>query len=205
MSYFKTVFLITKLICLFLTSILLSLCNNTTQHHQPTVNDYTVGEKWVWKYKGITKKGEVRSNGEDAREIIILKNGLAMVIAKDTILLTDIVKPETSKTPRYKWPLKVGKNWRFENSWTSQDGTKGKESLDAKVLSYKEEKVKAGTFMAYTIVYKGTISNSRGFTASNEEVWLYAPEIKNFIKMTQTQGDFLYTEELVKYSKPSSN
>ena len=36
-----------------------------------------------------------------------------------------------------------------------------------------------------------------------DEVWLYAPEIKNFIKMTQSQDDFLYTEELIKYSNPN--
>jgi hypothetical protein len=33
-----------------------------------------------------------------------------MVIEKDTIPVSDIVKPEESETPRYKWPLEVGKN-----------------------------------------------------------------------------------------------
>ena len=72
-----------------------------------------------------------------------------------------------------------------------------------KVVSYKQETVDAGTFMAYTIEYKGTVSNSRGYNAQTDEVWLYAPKIKNFIKMTQTQDGFLYNEELIKYKKPN--
>jgi hypothetical protein len=63
------------------------------------------------------------------------------------------------------------------------------------------KKVDAGTFMAYTIQYKGTVSNSRGYSARTDEVWLYAPEIKNFIYMTQIQEGFSYTEELIEYSK----
>ncbi|NER84876.1 MAG: hypothetical protein F6K42_36250, partial [Leptolyngbya sp. SIO1D8] len=33
------------------------------------------------------------------------------------------------------------------------------------------------------------------------EIWLYAPAVKNFIKLTQNQGDFRYVEELIEYSK----
>ncbi len=66
---------------------------------------------------------------------------------------------------------------------------------------YKEETVEAGTFMAYTIKYTGKTTNSRGYNADEEEVWLYAPAVKTFIKLTQSQGDFLYVEELIEYSK----
>ena len=71
------------------------------------------------------------------------------------------------------------------------------------MLSFKEEKVRAVTFMAYTIQYKGKISNSKGYSAVTEDVWLYALVIKNFIKMTQIQDDFVYNEELIKYSNPN--
>ena len=57
--------------------------------------------------------------------------------------------------------------------------------------------------MAYTIQYKGRTTNSRGYDARTDEVWLYAPEIKNFIKLTQSQDDFLYNEELIKYANPN--
>jgi len=180
-------------------------CNDTTKTsttQQPTLADYMVGEKWVWKYKGVTTEGEVRSDGKDTREIVSIDGVLAMTIGKDTIPVTEIVKPEESETPKYDWPLEVGKKWKYENNWTSQDGTTGNQSQDAEVLSFQEETVEAGTFMAYTIEYTGKTTNSRGYSADEKEVWLYAPAIKNFIKLTQNQGDFLYVEELIEYSNP---
>lgn len=184
--------------------VILSACNDKTKSsitQQPTLSNYTVGEKWVWKYKGVTTEGEVRSDGTDTREIISANGVLSMTIGKDTIPVTDIVKPEISETPKYDWPLEVGKTWKYENNWTSQDGTTGNQSQDAIVLSYQEETVEAGTFMAYTIKYTGKTTNSRGYSANETEVWLYAPSVKNFIKLTQHQGDFRYVEELIAYSK----
>lgn len=107
--------------------VMLSTCDDKTKSsktQQPTLADYTVGEKWVWKYKGVTTEGEVRSEGTDTREIVSAKGGLSMTIGKDTIPVTNIVKPETSETPKYDWPLEVGKKWKYENNWTSQDGTR---------------------------------------------------------------------------------
>ncbi|GAB2999739.1 hypothetical protein GCM10027284_16610 [Cyclobacterium sediminis] len=169
---------------------------------QPILADYQVGEKWVWKYKGVSSEGEIRSEGEDTREIVSIDGVLGMTIGNDTIPVFDIVKPEESTTPRYHWPLEVGKQWKYESNWTSQDGTTGKQSLEAEILSYREERVEAGNFMAYTIKYTGRTTNSRGYNANDEEVWLYAPAIKNFIKLTQTQDNFKYIEELIDYSKP---
>ena len=185
--------------------VMLCACNEPTNSditQQPTLADYQLGEKWVWKYKGVTTEGEVRSDGEDTREIVSVKGVLGMTTGNDTIPVTDIVKPDESETPKYDWPLEVGKKWKYENKWTSQDGTTGSQSQDAEVLSYREETVEAGTFMAYTIRYTGKISNSRGYSANEEEVWLYAPAVKSFIKLTQNQGEFSYVEELIEYSKP---
>ena len=195
-------------IILFVVAItVLHSCSNETATvtKQPTLSDYSVGEKWTWKYKGVTTEGEVRSDGEDTNKIVSVDGVLGMVIGTDTIPVVEIVKPEISETPKYNWPLKMGKKWKYENNWTSQDGTTGSQSQDVEILSFKEETVEAGTFMAYTIKYKGKITNSRGYSADVEDVWLYAPELKNFIKLTQTQDDFLYVEELIKYSNPSKN
>lgn len=192
-------------IVIFFALVMLSACNSQTKSditQQPTLADYQVGEKWIWKYKGVTTEGEVRSEGEDAREIVSIDGVLGMTVGNDTIPVTDIVKPDESETPKYDWPLEVGKKWKYENRWTSQDGTTGNQSQDAEVLSYQEETVEAGTFMAYTIKYTGKITNSRGYSADEEEVWLYAPAVKTFIKLTQTQDDFVYVEELIEYSKP---
>ncbi|MAL18722.1 MAG: hypothetical protein CL670_00315 [Balneola sp.] len=187
-----------------LSVIILSACNGSSNSgitQQPTLADYQIGETWVWKYKGVTTEGEVRSDGTDKRMIVQMNEGLGMTIGNDTIPLVDIVKVDESETPKYDWPLEVGKKWKYENSWTSQDGTTGAQNQDAEVLSYQEETVEAGTFMAYTIKYTGKTTNSRGYNADEEEIWLYAPSVKNFIKLTQSQGDFLYVEELIKYSK----
>ena len=192
-------------ILILLAVVILSACNDTTKTsttQQSILTDYKVGEKWVWKYKGVTTEGEVRSDGKDTREIVSIDGVLGMTIGNDTILVTEIVKKDDSKTPKYAWPLKVGKKWKYENNWTSQDGTTGSQSQNAEILSYREETVEAGTFMAYTIEYKGKTTNSRGYSADEKEVWLYAPTVKNFIKLTQNQGDFLYVEELIEYSKP---
>ena len=194
-----------NLFVLLLSLLLFAACSNTIDSRtaqQPTLDDYEIGEKWVWKFKGVTNEGEVRSEGKDTRVVVENHGALAIVIGADTVPVAEIVQPEESKTPRYAWPLEVGKKWKYEKSWTSQDGTTGKQSQDVEVLSYQKETVKAGSFMAYTIQYKGTITNSRGYSAETDEVWLYAPKVKNFIKLTQTQGDFNYTEELVEYSIP---
>lgn len=191
---------------ILLTIALFVACKNSTNSgisQQPTLEDYQLGETWVWKYKGLTTEGEIRSDGTDKRMIVQMNEGLGMTIGNDTIPLADIVKPDDSETPKYDWPLEVGKKWKYENNWTSQDGTTGTQSHQAEVLSYQEETVEAGTFMAYTIKYTGNTTNSRGYNAEEEEIWLYAPAVKTFIKLTQSQGDFNYVEELIEYSKPN--
>jgi hypothetical protein len=191
---------------ILISTILFGACDSQKTSdltQQPTIEDYQIGETWIWKYKGVTTEGEVRSDGTDKRMIVQMNEGMGMTIGNDTIPLADIVKPDVSGTPKYDWPLEVGKKWKYENSWTSQDGTTGTQSQNAEVLSYQEETVEAGTFMAYTIKYNGRTTNSRGYDAEEEEIWLYAPAVKTFIKLTQSQGDFLYVEELVEYSKPN--
>lgn len=180
--------------------------NSANKPHSPTeqphASDYQVGEKWVWEFKGVTEQGEVRSEGRDVRQVIEENGALSVKSQYGTIAVSELVKPDTSETPRFKWPLQVGKTWTYESHWKSDDGTTGKTVQNVQVLAYKEEKVGAGKFMAYTISYKGKVSNSRGYNADTEEIYVYAPEVKNFIKLTQKQDDYHYVEELVEYSKP---
>jgi len=188
----------------FLSFLMLSVCRPAIGSDvtlQPTLADYKDGETWVWKYKGVTKAGEVRADGKDTKKIISKNGELFMVTAPGTFPLTDIVKPIDSKASRYNWPLQVGKKWTLEEHWESEDGTKGSTIQDAEVLSFKAETVEAGTFMAYTIQYKGKITNTRGYSANTEDIHVYAPELKMFIKLTQIQDDYLYVEELIEYSK----
>ncbi len=204
MKYLKSKYQYHRIVIVFTALILVSCFE---QHekvtNKPTLKDYTIGEKWEWKYKGESSEGEIRSEGVDVKEIVYLNGELGMTHDKDTILVADIVKPNKSNTPRFKWPLEVGKKWKYETDFTSAVGVKGKFSQDAEVVSYKEVTVEAGTFMAYTIEYKGSITNSKGLNLKTDDIWIYAPEIKNFIKLTQIQDGFLYNEELINYSNPN--
>ena len=188
-------------ICVFFVLSCYVIVTTPIATQQPTQADYTEGEKWVWKYKGVTTSGEIRADGKDTQKIINQNGVLHMLTESNTIPLVNIVKPNESKSARYSWPLHVGKKWTFEERWTSDDGTKGATIQDAEVLSFKEETVEAGTFMAYTIKYKGKITNSRGYSADTEDIHLYAPKVKTFIKLTQLQKDYLYVEELIEYSE----
>lgn len=194
----------TKLVLIVALSIVASCKSNpkNISTERPTASDYNVGEKWVWKYKGVSGTGEVRSNGTDTKTIVNVKGELGMTAGNDTLLVSDILKPNTSKTPRYLWPLEVGKTWTYETEFTSADGSNtGVYSQEAEVVSYGEVTVEAGTFMAYTINYKGGITTSNGVFSKTDDIIVYAPKIKNFIKMTQIQEGFSYNEELIEYSK----
>ena len=136
----------------------------------------------------------------DTKRIVNENGVLSMKIQHAVIPVADIIKSLESETGRYNFPLQVGKKWKYEDKWTSEDGTKGATIQDAEVLSFKEETVEAGKFMAYTIRYKGTISNSRGYRADSNDVHIYAPRLKTFIKITQSQGDYTYVEELTEYT-----
>ncbi|KAF7772459.1 hypothetical protein PMAN_b0006 [Pseudoalteromonas marina] len=168
--------------------------------YQPTEADYSEGEKWVWKYKGVTPSNEIRAQGTDTKQIVSENGALSMLTAKGTTLLKVLTKPNNSKTSRYYWPLYVGKTWVFEEHWESEDGTKGSTIQNAKVVSFKDEKVEAGTYKAYTIEYTGKITNSRGYSADTQDIHLYAPTLKTFIKLTQRQKGYLYVEELIEYT-----
>lgn len=179
-------------------------CNTTSKpsaSEEPIVSDFKIGEKWTWKWQRSVN-GEVQAQGEDYQEVVKYKNTLGFNYGKDTVKIETILNRKPSKTPQYDWPLKVGKKWKYEMEWENNEGTTGKTSQDVEIVSFKEETVAAGKFMAYKIEYKGRISNSRGFDGKLVDVWWYAPAIKTYIKHTQDDGEGLYINELINYSKP---
>ena len=184
--------------------LLFSACNITSKpsaSEEPILSDFKIGEKWTWKWQRSVN-GEVKAQGDDYKEVVKYKNTLGFNYGKDTVKIETILNRKPSKTPQYDWPLKVGKKWKYEMEWENNEGTSGKTSQNVKIVSYKEETVAAGKFMAYKIEYKGRISNSRGFDGKLVDVWWYAPAIKTYIKHTQDDGEGLYINELINYSKP---
>ena len=206
MNHSKKIYYMPKFLYVIVISLLYSCANDTSVlTKKPTLNDYEIGEKLTWDWRRSVD-GKVRAQGEDYREVVKFKNTLGFYYGNnDTIKIATTLNKEPSKTPRYNWPLKVGKKWKYEVKWSNDEGTTGKTSQDAEVVSYDEVIVAAGKFMAYKIEYKGRISNSRGYDAEVEDVWWYAPAIKSYIKHTQNDGEGLYINELIKYSNPNKN
>lgn len=147
----------------------------------------------------------VQDQGEDYQEVVKYKNSLGFYYGNDTVQIKTILNEKPSQTPRYDWPLNEGKKWKYEVKWSKNEGTTGKTSQDAKIVSYYEVTVAAGKFMAYKIEYKGRISNSRGFDGKLVDFWWYVPAIKTYIKHTQDDGEGIYVNELINYSNPNNN
>lgn len=205
MRHFRSKYQLPIILFVVVIIVLFSCANETaTITKQPTLSDYTVGEQWTWDWRRSVN-GEVRAQGEDFQEVVAFKNTLGFNYGKDTVKIAEILNTEPSKKPRYDWPLKVGKKWKYEVSWSNNEGTTGKTSQDAQIVSYDEVTVAAGKFMAYKIEYKGRISNSRGFDGKLVDIWWYAPAIKTYIKHTQDDGEGIYVNELIEYSNPNKN
>lgn len=173
----------------------------TTKTNQPSLNDYTIGEKWVWKWER-TVDGAVRAAGEDIQEVVDYNGVLGFWNGIDTVQVSTTLGQEESSTPFRSWPLYVGKKWKFVSEWENNEGTTGKTSQDVEIVSWEELKVAAGTFMAYRIEYKGIVTNSRGFKGEMTDTWWYSPDLKTYILHVNEDGYGLYTNELIRYSNP---
>ena len=59
--------------------------------NQPTLKDYSLGEKWVWKFKGVTDKGVVRADGLDSRQVINDNGMLSIKSSKASVSIADLI------------------------------------------------------------------------------------------------------------------
>lgn len=183
-----------------LTAILIVTGCTTSTTIKPTLKDYKVGEKWVWKWSRSVN-GEVRAQGKDIQEVVDYHGKLGFWNGVDTVQISKFLDQKHSSTPFRDWPLYVGKKWKFESEWENNEGTKGKTSQDVEVVSFEEVAVPAGKFMAYKIEYKGMVTNSRGYKGKMSDTWWYAPTVKTYIKHVNDDGYGVYTNELISYSK----
>lgn len=191
----------TKRIIFQLTAMLLLLSNcSTLTTDKPTLNDYKIGEKWVWKWSRSVD-GEVRAEGEDIQEVVDYDGELGFWNGVDTVQISTNLDQKQSSKPFRDWPIYVGKKWKYESEWENNEGTKGKTSQDVEVVVFEELTVVAGKFMAYKIEYKGIVTNSRGFKGEMSDTWWYSPDLKTYIKHVNNDGYGVYTNELISYSK----
>lgn len=196
---------ITKFLFIVTTALIYSCAGDKSKvNKKPTLNDYVIGEKWTWDWKRSVN-GEVRAKGKDYQEVVKLNHSLGFYNGNDTLKTAIFMDSKSSETPLFDWPLEVGKKWKYEVKWENNEGTTGKTSQNAEIVSFEMATVTGGKFMVYKIEYKGRITNSRGFDGKLEDVFWYAPEIKSYVKHTQDDGEGLYVNELIKYSGPSRN
>ncbi|MGJ8682860.1 MAG: hypothetical protein ACSHXM_21195, partial [Paraglaciecola sp.] len=78
--------------CIFIISSFCVKAADLVSAQQPVLADYSEGEKWVWKYKGVTTTGIVRADGKDTKEIIKQNGVLSLLTANGVIPLTNIVE-----------------------------------------------------------------------------------------------------------------
>lgn len=180
-------------------TLILNSCSNVTTD-RPTIDAYELGEKWVWDWKRSVD-GEIRAQGTDIQEVVNYHGEPGFWNGVDTIKIASTLRKEDSNTPFRSWPLYVGKKWKYESKWSNNEGTTGKTTQDAQIVSYEALHVKAGKFKAYKIEYKGLVTNSRGFKGNMNDTWWYAPELKTYIKHVNEDGYGIYTNELVDYTK----
>lgn len=174
-------------------------CSSSTTN-KPKLNEYQIGEKWVWNWKR-TVEGEVRAQGEDMQEVVDYNGELGFWNGTDTVSISSTLNQKQSSTPFRDWPLYVGKKWKYESEWENNEGTKGVTSQDARVVAYEELQVEAGKFKAYKIEYKGIVTNSRGYKGEMSDTWWYSPDLKTYIKHVNNDGYGMYTNELTYYAK----
>jgi hypothetical protein len=167
---------------------------------EPSLNDYRIGEKWVWLEKSVAE-GRTRWEGKELLEIVSFRGTLGFWNGVDTVDVSSTLNQDQGDTPYRSWPLKVGKKWTYESDWKNNEGTPMKTSLNAEVVSYGEEAVLAGRFAAFKIEYKGTITNSIGGASNIHEIYWYAPELKVNIRKVQDDGYGSYVLELYDYKK----
>lgn len=189
-----------KVIFHFALLLVFSNCAST-KTNQPTLKDYTIGEKWTWKWERAVE-GEIRAQGEDIQEVVNYNGTMGLWNGADTVQISKTTNQKQSSTPFRNWPLQVGKNGNTSQNGKIMKVLRGKTSQDAEIVSFEELNVVAGTFKAYKIVYKGIVTNSRGFKGEMTDIWWYSPALKTYIKHINEDGYGVYVNELTSYSKP---
>lgn len=175
---------------------------------RPGIESFAVGETWEWKEKlvadaepnkALMESFETRTVVMDAGEKKFIKKFSG---GSKTSAIEQADSKDDEKAFR-KWPLKVGAKWKYEENWTSDDGTTGYTEQDVEVVALEKITVPSGTYSAFKIVHRGIFKNARGSSAMNDTYW-YSPELKADVKHTNESGGQTYTSVLVKYTNTSS-
>ncbi len=191
-----------KIHTLIMLSILLLFAHSciSVKTDKANVADFELGEKWIWEWSR-SSNDSILFAGEDMKEVVNYDGTLGFWNGSDTFTIASTLIEEESPTPFRDWPLYTGKTWRLVNEYENYEGTTFKQDYKAEVVAYELFESAAGSFMAYKIEYRGNLKNSRGYNAEVLDIWWYSPVLKTYVKHLYDDGQSIYVNELVAYSK----
>lgn len=141
------------------------------QFEKPT---FSPGDYWVYS----TPEGQKR------REYVGEEDGYHVFMIKGHKELLDAdlnIKGDNRIT--FKFPLHVGKHWRYEYE-RKQPQRNFTVIVSCEVKGIERVETAAGTFQALNITCAEDAKLQKGLTLRNYSYW-YAPEVKNLIKTTK--------------------
>ena len=162
----------------------------------PEEKDFKAGMSWQWTQTNNHTKLE-----ENKRTQTVVEEGGALKLKGEgdrtmSTAFRFVGNPSAAK-PWRVWPLEVGKEWEYDETW--ETGRGGNVRQVAKVVAYEDVTVPAGTFKAFKIEHKGNYVNPRmrGVVSvkQNDTYW-YAPTALADVKHTREYASDNWTREL---------
>ena len=114
------------------------------------------------------------------------ENGEPLVLTRDLgVLDSPLEKNSTPETLRF--PLEVGKRWRYSTEWIFKPkNSKGSSVVDVIVVGYEKITVPAGEFDAFKLVASATMRGVSGIgsqiDAEAKTTYWYAPAARAVVK-----------------------
>jgi hypothetical protein len=150
----------------------------------------SVGDRWqfvVWYTQPSTQPNRawvITAVGPDGIEGT--ENGEPLRLTPELNVLDSPLRQESN--PGFlRFPLEVGKTWRYASDWVFKPkGSRGTLLTDVAVLAHEKVSVPAGTFEAFRLVAKGSLGgNSPGgsfYAGDIVTTYWYAPAARAIVK-----------------------
>ena len=114
------------------------------------------------------------------------ENGEPLLLSPDLSVL-DSPRARESRAASLRFPLAVGKRWRYESDWLFKvKGSSGTMSVEVAVTAYEKVRVPAGEFDAFRLVstrqVRGRSSFGSVIDGENVSTFWYAPAARAVVK-----------------------
>jgi len=171
-------------------SLVLALLSGVATAQTAERPDVKVGDRWQFAVYWATPS----TQPSRVREITAItgsgfegtENGEPLVLTRDLgVLDSPLEKNSTPETLRF--PLEVGKRWRYSTEWIFKPKhSKGTSVVDVIVVGYEKITVPAGEFDAFKLVASATMRGVSGIgsqiDAETKTTYWYAPAARAVVK-----------------------